>query len=127
MAILLLAEHDNNAIKPATLNAVTAAAKIGGDVSSARRRPECEGSSGSWFQDSRHRQGAAVATTRPMPTGWPRTWRPLLVKLAPAYSHVAGGDHRDQQERHAAGGGAARRGADSPTSSASNRRIPSCG
>ncbi|RTR13040.1 electron transfer flavoprotein subunit alpha/FixB family protein [Azospirillum griseum] len=32
MAILVIAEHDNAALKAATLNAVTAAAKIGGDV-----------------------------------------------------------------------------------------------
>jgi electron transfer flavoprotein alpha subunit len=32
MAILVLAEHDNNELKPATLNAVGAAVKIGGDV-----------------------------------------------------------------------------------------------
>lgn len=32
MAILVLAEHDNKDLKPATLNAVGAAAKIGGDV-----------------------------------------------------------------------------------------------
>lgn len=32
MAILVIAEHDNASIKPATLNAVTAAAKIGGEI-----------------------------------------------------------------------------------------------
>ncbi len=32
MAILVIAEHDNASIKPATLNTVTAAAKIGGDI-----------------------------------------------------------------------------------------------
>ncbi len=32
MAILVIADHDNAALKPATLNAVTAAAKIGGDI-----------------------------------------------------------------------------------------------
>ena len=32
MAILVLAEHDNASLKAATLNAVTAAAKIGGDI-----------------------------------------------------------------------------------------------
>ena len=32
MAILVIAEHDNTSIKPATLNAVTAAARIGGDI-----------------------------------------------------------------------------------------------
>jgi electron transfer flavoprotein alpha subunit len=32
MTILVIAEHDNVSLKPATLNAVTAAAKIGGDI-----------------------------------------------------------------------------------------------
>jgi electron transfer flavoprotein alpha subunit len=32
MAILVIAEHDNATIKPATLNAVTAAARIGGEI-----------------------------------------------------------------------------------------------
>jgi len=32
MAILVIAEHDNSSIKPATLNAVTAAGKIGADL-----------------------------------------------------------------------------------------------
>ena len=32
MAILVIAEHDNTALKSATLNAVTAAAKLGGDI-----------------------------------------------------------------------------------------------
>ena len=32
MAVLVIAEHDNAALKPATLNAVTAAGKLGGEV-----------------------------------------------------------------------------------------------
>jgi len=32
MTILVIAEHDNAALKPATLNAVSAAAKLGGDI-----------------------------------------------------------------------------------------------
>ncbi|MFC5356269.1 electron transfer flavoprotein subunit alpha/FixB family protein, partial [Azospirillum himalayense] len=32
MSILVIAEHDNAALKAATLNAVSAAAKIGGDI-----------------------------------------------------------------------------------------------
>ena len=32
MTILVLAEHEGGALKPATLNTVTAAAKIGGDI-----------------------------------------------------------------------------------------------
>ena len=34
MPILVIAEHDNAAIKPALLNAVAAAQKIGGDIDS---------------------------------------------------------------------------------------------
>ena len=32
MAILVIAEHDNQSIKSATLNTVAAAAKIGGEI-----------------------------------------------------------------------------------------------
>jgi len=32
MSILILAEHDNQSIKPATLNTIAAAQKIGGDI-----------------------------------------------------------------------------------------------
>ena len=32
MSILIIAEHDNSSLKPATLNSVTAAQAIGGDI-----------------------------------------------------------------------------------------------
>ena len=32
MAVLVIAEHDDKTIKPASLNTVTAAAKLGGDI-----------------------------------------------------------------------------------------------
>ena len=32
MSILIIAEHDNSSLKPATLNSVTAAQEIGGDI-----------------------------------------------------------------------------------------------
>ncbi|MGH6684247.1 MAG: electron transfer flavoprotein subunit alpha/FixB family protein, partial [Pseudolabrys sp.] len=32
MSVLLIAEHDNAGLKPATLHAVTAAKEIGGDL-----------------------------------------------------------------------------------------------
>ena len=32
MSVLLIAEHDNSKLKPFTLNAITAASKIDGDV-----------------------------------------------------------------------------------------------
>ena len=32
MTNLVIAEHDNNSLKPATLNTITAAVEIGGDI-----------------------------------------------------------------------------------------------
>ncbi|HTO81972.1 MAG TPA: FAD-binding protein [Methylomirabilota bacterium] len=87
MSILLLAEHDNAAIKPATLNAVTAAAKIGGDihvlVAGQNCRPAAEAAAKIpgiakvlLCDDAAYAHGLAENLAA------------LLVKLAPAYSHV---------------------------------------
>jgi electron transfer flavoprotein alpha subunit len=87
MAILLLAEHDNAAIKPATLNAVTAAGKIGGEVhllvagqnakAAAEAGAQIPGISKVLLCDD-----AAYAN------GLAENVAALLVKLAPSYSHV---------------------------------------
>lgn len=42
MAILIVAEHDNNTLKPATLHAVTAAAQIGDDLAILVAGEECQ-------------------------------------------------------------------------------------
>ncbi|HET6222477.1 MAG TPA: electron transfer flavoprotein subunit alpha/FixB family protein, partial [Dongiaceae bacterium] len=88
MSILLLAEHDNQAIKPATLHAVSAAAKIGGDihllVAGAGCRPAAEAGAKIpgiakvlLSDDAAYGHGLAENLAQ------------LIVKLAPAYSHVA--------------------------------------
>jgi electron transfer flavoprotein alpha subunit len=87
MSILLLAEHDNQAIKPATLHAVSAAAKIGGDihllVAGAGCRPAAEAGARIpgiakvlLSDDAAYGHGLAENLAQ------------LIVKLAPAYSHV---------------------------------------
>jgi electron transfer flavoprotein alpha subunit len=87
MSILLLAEHDNQAIKPATLHAVSAAAKIGGDihllVAGAGCRPAAEAGAKIpgiakvlLSEDAAYSHGLAENLAQ------------LIVKLAPAYSHV---------------------------------------
>jgi electron transfer flavoprotein alpha subunit len=43
MAALVIAEHDNASLKPSTLNAVAAAAKLGGDVAVLVAGSNCEG------------------------------------------------------------------------------------
>ncbi|MEA2754984.1 MAG: electron transfer flavoprotein alpha subunit [Aliidongia sp.] len=87
MAVLVFAEHTNSALKSATLNAVTAAAAIGGDVhllvAGHNARPAAEaaakiaGVAKVLLADSatyEHLLAESVA--------------PLVVKLAPGYSHV---------------------------------------
>ena len=43
MSILVIAEHDNNELKVATLNTITAASEIGGDIEILIAGSECEG------------------------------------------------------------------------------------
>jgi electron transfer flavoprotein alpha subunit len=87
MSILLLAEHDNTTIKPATLNAVTAAAKIGGEihilVAGQNCRPAAEAAAKiPGIAKVLHCDDAAYAH------GLAENLAALLVKLAPAYSHL---------------------------------------
>ena len=41
MSVLVIAEHDGKQLKPGTANAVTAAMKMGGDVTLLVARPRC--------------------------------------------------------------------------------------
>jgi len=43
MSILVIAEHDNSSLKPATLNSVTAAQAIGGDIDILVIGSDCQG------------------------------------------------------------------------------------
>ena len=42
MSILIIAEHDNSSLKPATLNSVTAAQEIGGDIDILVAGSDCQ-------------------------------------------------------------------------------------
>src|SRR5690348_614641 len=91
MSVLVVAEHDNRAPKPATLNAVAAAseaAKAAGSdvhvlVAGAGCRPAAEAAA--------QIAGVAkvlVADDAAYDHGLAENWAPLLVKLAANYSHV---------------------------------------
>ena len=91
MSVLVLAEHDNRALKPATLNAVTAASEIakavGGDVhiliAGKGCRPVAEAAA--------QIDGAAkvlLADDAAYEHGIAENLAPLVVALAPNYSHV---------------------------------------
>ncbi|MEE8499406.1 MAG: electron transfer flavoprotein subunit alpha/FixB family protein, partial [Kiloniellales bacterium] len=46
MAVLVVAEHDNASLKPATLNALAAAGELGGDVEVLVAGYDCAGAAG---------------------------------------------------------------------------------
>jgi len=87
MAILLLAEHDNAAIKPATLNAVTAAGKIGGEIHLlvAGQNAKAAAEAGAKIPGIAK---VLLCDDAAYANGLAENVAALLVKLAPAYSHV---------------------------------------
>jgi electron transfer flavoprotein alpha subunit len=91
MSVLVLAEHDNRALKAATLNAVTAASEIskaaGGDVHILVAGKECRPVAEAAAQVA----GAAkvlLADDAAYEHGIAENLAPLVVKLAANYSHV---------------------------------------
>ena len=87
MSILIVAEHDNASLKPATLNTVTAAGQLGGDIAilvagegcsaAARAAAKIVGVTKVLCADSAE-YGHDMA----------ENLAPLIAKLAPDYSHV---------------------------------------
>ena len=91
MSILVVAEHDNRALKPATLNAVTAASEVakaaGGDVHILVAGKECRPVAEAAAQIA----GVAkvwLADDTAYDHGIAENWAPLIVKLSANYSHV---------------------------------------
>jgi electron transfer flavoprotein alpha subunit len=91
MAVLVVAEHDNQALKPATLHAVTAAAEIaekaGSEVHILVAGKDCRAIAEAAAQIA----GVAkilLADDAAYDHGIAENWAPLLVALAPGYSHV---------------------------------------
>src|ERR1700674_2043742 len=87
MAVLVLAEHDNASLKPATLNAVAAAQALGGElhilVAGAGCRPAAEAAA--------KIPGVAKVLLADDPVlahPLAEDLAPLIVKLAAGYSHV---------------------------------------
>ena len=87
MTILVLAEHDNQQLKPGVTNAVAAAQKIGGEIHILVAGSTCSGAASAAAQVS----GVAkvlVADAAHYAGGSPETLALLLVGLAKNYSHV---------------------------------------
>ncbi len=87
MSILILAEHDNSEIKSATLNTITAAIKIGGDVHVLIAGANCSSAA----QAAAKINGVAKVIKADSPNlehPLAEEIAPILVALAPAYSHI---------------------------------------
>ncbi len=87
MAILVIAEHDNQAIKPATLNTVAAAAKIGGEVHVLVAGGGCAGAAAAAAQIA----GVTKVLVADAPHYQDQLAEPvaaLVVGVAGAYSHI---------------------------------------
>lgn len=87
MAILVIAEHDNASLKAATLNTVTAASQIGGDIHLLVAGSACAGAA--------HAAAAVAGVAKvlladapALAHGLAETLAPLVVELAKGYSHV---------------------------------------
>src|SRR5205823_6860259 len=91
MAVLVVAEHDNQALKPATLHAVTAAAEIAGkaesDVHILVAGKDCRGVAEAAAQIAGVSK-ILLADDAAYDHGIAENWAPLIVKLTANYSHV---------------------------------------
>ena len=87
MSILVIAEHDNQALKPGTANAVTAAAAMGGDVHVLVAGTACEAAA----QAAAKLQGVARVRLVDAPALGdfvPEPLADLVVSIAREYTHV---------------------------------------
>ncbi len=88
MAALVLAEHDNAALKPATLNAVAAAKEIAGaDVDILVAGKDCRGVAQAAAKIAGVRK-VLLAEDPAYEHGLAENMAPLLVNLAESYSHL---------------------------------------
>jgi electron transfer flavoprotein alpha subunit len=87
MSILILAEHDNASLKPATLNTVTAAGKIGDDVHILVAGSNCDTAA----QAAAKIPGVTKVIKVDAPElahGLAENVAPVIVAMAGAYSHI---------------------------------------
>jgi electron transfer flavoprotein alpha subunit len=87
MAILVIAEHDNANIKPATLNTVGAAAKIGGEIHVLVAGSNCAAAA----QAAAKISGVTkilLADAAELAHQLPEDSTPIIVDLAKNYTHI---------------------------------------
>ena len=87
MGVLVVAEHDNTGLKPATLNTLTAAGELGGEVDVLVAGADCAGAAGA----AAKLPGVAKVLVADAPEyghDLAENLAPLIAKLAADYTHV---------------------------------------
>ncbi|MEE9210979.1 MAG: FAD-binding protein, partial [Kiloniellales bacterium] len=87
MAVLVVAEHDNASLKPATLNTLAAAGELGGDVEVLVAGSDCAGAAGA----AAKLPGVAKVLVADAPEyghELAENLAPLIAKLAADYTHL---------------------------------------
>lgn len=87
MAILVLAEHDNQTLKPATLSAVGAAAKLGSDVHILVAGHNCSGAADAAAKISGVGKVLKSDATE-LAQGLAEAIAPIIVAIAKNYTHI---------------------------------------
>ncbi len=87
MAVLVIAEHDNQSLKGATLNALTAAAQLGGEVAVLVAGSGCA-AAGQAAARIAGVNKVLVADAAHYGAGLAESLAALVVSLAPGYSHI---------------------------------------
>jgi len=89
MTILVVADHDNNSIKPATLPVISAAQKAGGDIAVLVAGKDCKPAAEAAAKIAGVSK-VLVADHAANEHGLAENLAPLVAKLAAGYSHVFG-------------------------------------
>ena len=87
MACLVIAEHDNSAIKPSTLNTVAAATRIGGDVHVIVLGSGCEAAAKAAAQIAGVSK-VLLADAAPLADGLAENVAEQILAVAGSYSHI---------------------------------------
>ena len=87
MSILVIAEHDNSSLKPATLNTVTAASEIGGDIDILVAGSGCQAVADAAAQIAGV-QKVILADNACYEHQIAESMAPLIAELGKSYSHI---------------------------------------
>jgi len=87
MSILIIAEHDNSSLKPATLNSVTAAQAIGGDIDILVVGNDCQAAAADAAKIAGIRK-ILVADHAAYANNLAENVAPLIAEVGAGYSHV---------------------------------------